>query len=209
LLNKKKANRIDRWKNETVVCIASGPSLTKEDVEFVRNRARIIAVNREYEIAPWADVCYAADYAFWKTYLNLGLRDVFHGELWTVTALAAREFGINCIAKVPIDGYSPIKNTITTGGNSGYQAIHLAAYWGARRIILLGYDMQRTGGKEHHYGRHAGGLRNGRNFRFWIRRMVPLLRDLKAMGVEVLNASRVTAIPPQWAEQVDLENIAW
>lgn len=43
---------------------------------------------------------------------------------------------------------------IASGNNSGFAAIMLARLFGARTIALVGYDMQRTGGREHWFGRH-------------------------------------------------------
>lgn len=202
-------NADPRWSGETAICIASGPSLTREDVSFVRGRGRTIAVNREFEFAPWADVCYAADYRFWNFYIREGLKDTFSGELWTVDKKAAEQFNLNFVRRGFGEGYSMIAGTINTGGNSGYQAIHLAAYWRASRIVLLGYDMQRTGNKEHHYGVHKGSLPNGRGFPFWIKRMRPLFRDLKKLGIEVINATRETAIPESWCQRLTVDQIKW
>ena len=53
---------------ETAICIASGPSLTQEDVDYCRGRGRIYAVNDVYRLAPWADVLFACDLAWWKRY---------------------------------------------------------------------------------------------------------------------------------------------
>ena len=53
------------WVDETAVCIASGPSLTQADVDYVRGKARVIVVNNGYLLAPWADVLYAADARWW------------------------------------------------------------------------------------------------------------------------------------------------
>lgn len=193
MLSKDK-NRIAKWLGATVVCVASGPSLTQEDVESIRGKAKVIAVNREFVSAPWADACYAADYRFWKVYQDKLKEVAFSGEKWTMSVQARKEFGINCIGRSNIDGYSMIQDAISTGGNSGYQAVHLAAYWGASRIILLGYDMARTFNRDHHFGKHDGGLPNGRGFPFWVRRFVPLYKDLTAMGVKVINCSRHTAL---------------
>jgi hypothetical protein len=212
-LRKPGLNQDARWAGSTVVCIASGPSLTAEDVAYVLARknenphVRVIAVNREFESAPWADVCYGADFDFWYAYIA-SFREKFKGgEAWTMSVPAKERFGINCIGRFGGDGYSIVPGTISTGGNSGYQAVHLAAYWGAKKIVMLGYDMQRTGGKEHHYGIHAHGLRNGRNFPFWIRRFTPLLRDLKNMGIEVLNCTRKTALTS--VPRTALDKVPW
>lgn len=83
---------------------------------------------------------------------------------------------------------------IGSGGNSGHQAIGLAYAFGARRIVLLGYDMQRTDGETHHHGNHAGRLPNGGNFHEWRERMNDLAIDLRRQGVTVHNATRQTAL---------------
>lgn len=78
------------------------------------------------------------------------------------------------------------------GHNSGAGALALAAHWGARRVILLGYDCQRTGGKAHWHGDHPPGLGNAGSLPKWpaqFQKLVPQLR-----GVEVINASRETAL---------------
>ena len=53
------------WPDATVVCIGSGPSLTAEDVDYCRGRAKVIAINNAYQLAPWSDVLYACDGAWW------------------------------------------------------------------------------------------------------------------------------------------------
>lgn len=199
------------WRGAVVVCIASGPSLSPEDVALVdaarvAHKCRVMAVNREFESAPWADVLYAADYHFWQAYID-EVRAKFCGALWTIDKRAAHQFKLNLVARGRGEGYATELGTINTGGNSGYQAIHLAAQWGAARVIMLGYDMQRTDGKEHHYGKHKKGLPNGAGFKSWIPRFKPLFRDLRLRGVEVINATRVTAIPEDWIPRVPLEEL--
>jgi hypothetical protein len=198
---------VPRWYGQTVVCAASGPSLTAADLTAVQGKARVIVVNATFRLAPWADALYGADETFWKQYLPEIRSSGFAGELWTCSARGARELGLSFIKANAGRGYSVMPGQITTGGNSGYQALHLAALWGARRVILLGYDMQRTGGREHWHGKHEGGLRNGRNFGFWVRRFQPLARDLRARRVEVINCTRETAL--NCFARRDLEAIAW
>lgn len=84
--------------------------------------------------------------------------------------------------------------TIHHGANSGYQAIGLAWHLGAERIVLIGYDMQRTGGKSHWHGDHPRGLSNAIGVRGWARHFDPLARDLQAGGVDVINCTIETAI---------------
>lgn len=120
--------------------------------------------------------------------------NTFRGELWSVSEMAHDKFGTYWIRHSRDPGFCQEPDTINGGGNSGYQAIHLAATFGAKRIILLGFDMQRTGGKEHWHGKHEGRLPNGTGFPGWIRNMAPLAKDLSRLGVDVVNCSRATAL---------------
>lgn len=207
------SNKDPRWAGATVVCIASGPSLTAEDVAIVQvqhaaGKCKVVVINREFEFAPWADVLYIADFQCWQEY-NSDIVAKFTGEKWTCNPQVARTFKVNLIGRAYGAGYSPERGTITTGGNSGFQAVHLAAYWGAQRILLLGYDMQRTGGKEHHYGKHRGRLANGVGFKEWLARFKPLVIDLKRQKIQLLNLSRSTALPAEWIPQATVEQVTW
>jgi hypothetical protein len=85
------------------------------------------------------------------------------------------------------------EGVIRQGGNSGFQAVQLAILFGAARVILLGYDMQATGGKLHWHGNHAG-IGNP-----VVDRMPRWIDAFRAMamavrGVEIINATRETAL---------------
>lgn len=150
-------------------------------------------VNATFKMAPWADALYAADFRFWEVYIDK-IRAGFRGEFWTVSEMARAKYGTYWMRCGREPGFSTEADTINGGGNSGYQAVHLAATFGAARILLLGFDMQRTGGKAHWHGNHEGRLPNGVGFPGWIRNFAALARDLKARGVEVVNCSRETAL---------------
>lgn len=108
--------------------------------------------------------------------------------------MARQKYGTYWIRHATGAGFSREPDTINGGGNSGYQAVHLAATFGARRIALIGFDMQRTGGKEHWHGKHEGKLPNGQGFPRWIRAFSPLADDLRLLGVEVVNCTPTTAL---------------
>lgn len=136
---------------------------------------------------------YAADWPFWREYIAK-IRASFRGEWWSVSEMARDQFGTYWIRHAKGDGFSKETDSINGGGNSGYQAIHLAATFGAKKIVLLGFDMQRTDGKLHWHGKHEGKLPNGIGYANWIKNMKPLARDLEKAGVEVVNCSRQTAL---------------
>ena len=51
--------------DETAVCLGGGPSLAPQQVDTVRGKARVVAVNDAYRLAPWADVLYVCDHKWW------------------------------------------------------------------------------------------------------------------------------------------------
>ena len=82
----------------------------------------------------------------------------------------------------------------TPYNNSGAGAVSLAALRGARRIVLLGYDCQRAGTQVHWHGDHPRQLGNAGKMDGWASSFAQLAKDLQRQGVEVLNASRATAL---------------
>ncbi len=84
---------------------------------------------------------------------------------------------------------------IGDGGNSGFQAINLAAQFGAKRIALIGYDMRLDLGI-HWHGRHPQGLNNPseHNIARWRRSVDAAAPVLDALGIEVINCSPVSAL---------------
>jgi hypothetical protein len=186
--------------SRTIVCIASGPSLTPADVAYCRGRARVLAVNDNYRIAPWADWMYACDYAWWAAAPTDDVRhrqhhsisrDIFMGERWTRDPDAADQWDLRWIESADLPGLSRDPKLIHEGENGGYQAINLAYHFGARRIVLLGYDMS---GRGHWFGSHPKPLCDATNFSERVHHFDALAADLEADGIDVVNASRQTAL---------------
>lgn len=187
------------------LCIASGPSLTAADCDLARGwrdrrpgRRIVIAINTSYRMARWADVLYAADTKWWR--LNHEDALTFPGEKWTCSGEPHRLYGLHrCAGKVGV-GLSVDPTTLHTGGNSGYQAVNLAYHFGARRIILLGYDMQHTGGKRHWHEdypaltKRGDRMDNATPVAAWRMRFEAMARDLRIRKVRVENATRQTAL---------------
>lgn len=86
--------------------------------------------------------------------------------------------------------------TLTSGMNSGYQAMSLAYLAGAAQIVLLGYDMKPgPKGEEHWFGKHPRGMASPLPALPAMRQNFPkLAKALAAKGVEVVNCSADTAL---------------
>jgi hypothetical protein len=146
-------------------------------------------------------VLYAPDLRWWRVY-GAEAEQTFKGERWSCSEVD----GVNRVEAVDDTGLSLRPGRVHTGGNCGYQMLGLAFMWGAARIVLLGYDMQRgPKGESHHHGDHANGLPNcpPENLREWTRRFSQLAIDVRGRGIVVINATRRTAL--RCFEQMPIE----
>lgn len=81
------------------------------------------------------------------------------------------------------------------GGNGGFHAVNLAAQFGARRIVLVGFDMTLANGV-HWHGRHPAGLNNpsARNLAKWAATLDAAAPSLAERGIEVVNTAADSAL---------------
>ena len=169
----------------SVVCIASGPSLTAEDVEMVKqwrgDRRSVIVANATFRAAPWADAMYAMDRKFWDVYRS-EIVQVFQGLKYCGTCLPAT-YGAMYV----------MPHEMTTHGNSGAACVSLAVHCGAKRVIMLGFDCQHDGKKTHWHDDHPSPLGNARTVNKWPAKFRALAARIGAKA-EVVNASRRTAL---------------
>ena len=191
----------DDWWGETAVCIGCGPSLVKQDIELIKGKARVIAINNAFMLAPFADILYACDSKWWGWWYHK-MPD-FEGEKWTQDINAARRYQLRWIEGRAGPGLSTDPRVIHNGHNSGYQAINLAYHKGACRIVLLGYDMK-FGDDEraHFFGDHPDKVRS--NYAPWLKAYKTIAEQDK---IEIINATRDTAL--DCFPRIALEDIAW
>lgn len=180
---------------KTAIVLASGPSLTMEQVDAAKASGHFcIVVNSTYEIFPTADALYCGDFLWWK--VNLAdVRKTFKGKCWTQDSSAAARWPdiLTRVRGANREGLG--KELIHINGNSGTQAINLAYLWGYKRIILLGFDMKLgPKGQRHHHDDHPRPLVQQQTFSEWLHKLNWVARDLKAAGVEVINCTPDSAL---------------
>ena len=175
----------------TVVCVATGPSLTADDVTYCRDKAFVIAINDAYRLAPWAGLVYGCDAKWWN----------WHKEVakWPCLKFGLKAVDLNFPAGVAllentgITGLERKPTGLRNGKNSGYQAINVAVHLGASRILLLGYDMKLgPGGRSHFFGEHPDGLKP--TISNFVGLFESIVEPLKKRHIEVVNCSRQTAL---------------
>lgn len=179
------------WSGSIAAVVASGESTADVDIPSLRDRCRVIVVNNGFELAPWADALFAADGRWWDHY---PLAKGFGGLKITSTAAAARAHKVIFVEALPTAHrfvFEPL-GTIGHCGNSGFQAINLAVQFGARKILLIGFDFKGN----HWHGDHVMPLRNPRQAAMdkWRDRLDAEAPTLAARGIEAVNCSPVSAL---------------
>jgi len=206
------------WDEGDVWIIGGGPSIPREfDIPdtiikaVVSRRAspniytpylaaiydkHVIGINVAYLLGDWIDLVFFGDKGFFLAHQE-GLSK-FNGLRVSCHPTAN---DIDWVKFLPRDkehrfGISSNSRMVSWNGNSGAAAISIAAHAGARRIILLGFDMKLNETKDQHwhdvYGR--GKARDEKKimkmpFHRHLRAFPEIAKDAKRMGIEILNAS--------------------
>ena len=170
-------------------------------MNYVRDKAKVVAINDAYRLAPWADLLYFCDTRWWEWHKDKREYQDFGGIKCTMSEVVAdKEPGVVWVKNGGQSGFDERTDHVRTGKNGGYQCIHLCMHLGAARIILLGYDMRVSEvGHSHWFGEHKAPngpivpLRQGT-----LDLMVPYFSTLKPeldkRGIEVINCTPGSAI---------------
>ncbi len=159
---------------------------------------KTIAINKAFYTYPDADMLYFTDGRFYKWYKED--IDLFKGKKYTITTSTQNiKSDVNVITRGSKLGINKKKGTQKKGEKRGDAAMNLAYLLGAKRIILLGYDMGNTIDKSHF---HDGYPTNKTNNSIYVNNFIPAFEALypllKNSGIEVYNASiksKLTVFP--------------
>lgn len=177
---------VGRYAGRTVVCAASGPSLTVDDLDLVRDSGLpLIVVNNTWQLAPWADLLVAMDTAWWRKYgaaaeagfAGMRLGFTVHATKWGAT-------------------HTTWGHMLHNFGNSGAAAIAAAVRAEATTVLLIGYDAGAgPSGELHWHQDHAAPLNNPQaSIHRWPVQFERVAKHAADRNVRVVNCSRRTAL---------------
>jgi hypothetical protein len=139
------------YKDSTIVVAGTGPSITPEQIELV-NKARaygkikVFSSNRAYQIFD-TDLLHGCNYQFWDLWWkdDLLLEHRPFLKYTTRPELKGKYPGLEYIEERWIDGLSRDPSYVAAHHGTGPQAVNLAYLFGAKKIILVGWDMKFPG----------------------------------------------------------------
>jgi hypothetical protein len=186
------------WSGETALIIGTGPSASSEDLSFTKGRVRTFVIKSTWRLAPWADALYGLDQGWWVA--HQGARK-FHGLKFSPSPSVCKVY--QNIRQVKLKPFADIliaqKGVIgcglrTGGGHSGFQAINLAIQFGATRLLLVGFDMTLKHGAHWIKEDRGVGKPDDGRVRSWREAMDACAPQFKALGVEVMNCTPMSAL---------------
>jgi hypothetical protein len=158
---------------------------------------RIIGINWGFKLRPDADVLFWQDERFYRAAAEQ-MRE--HTGAYKITRKMTRiptPYDIKLIGRLDPDqnrirGLSNDPERVG-GSCSGGSAINLAYLFGATQIILLGFDMQRTGPNGNWHRWHSMQAKAD-DYKDFMPHIVAMAEPLRAAGVEVWNTSLDSAL---------------
>jgi hypothetical protein len=180
------------WEGETIYIVGGGPSLLNFNWNSLAGK-KTIAINKAILSLPSANVLYWTDsivYGWYKSEI-----DKFKGLKITIRDNPSYPNDVKILKKGEKYGLGEDGSTLSHGNNSGYAAINLAYLLGAKKIVLLGYDMKNNGVQGHYHDGYPVPLTGDSVYKEqFIPGFVILANLLKEKGVEVYNASIESSI---------------
>lgn len=183
----------------TCFVLGSGPSLDRETVARLEGR-HVIAVNNSYQLAPFADLFFNDDNWFQNHRADIeGLR----GRVFSTSYKAAQECAKVQYVSAEFRDEFPAPGIIRNGKCSGQKAIGLAVSLGARRIVLLGFDMREVDGRTHFHDEYRN--EPSRYSDYFIPHFAGWRESAARIGVSIVNATPKSALTEFPMTCLDLE----
>lgn len=179
--------------------LGSGPSLNRETAARLEGRY-VIAVNNSYQRAPFADLFFNDINWFRKHRTDV---ERLPGRAFSTSYKAAQECAKVRYVSAEIRAEFPAPGIIRDGKCSGQKAIGLAVSLGARRIVLLGFDMREVDGRTHFHDEYRNDA--SRYSDYFIPAFAGWRESAARIGVSIVNATPNSALTEFPVTSLDLE----
>ena len=179
------------WPDSTVIIIGGGLSVAKVDMDVLFNpKFRTIGVNHAFSLGP-VDLLWFGDFQWYQD-----------------NQVAVHEFAglkCTCAAQLPEKPWPDIKrvrrsrklmgvestraDAVSWNNNSGGSAINVAYHLGAKRVLLVGFDMRRVSGASHFHGHYPKRNRDRDPYPRHLDCFGAIAEDAEKLGLEIVNCT--------------------
>ena len=222
------------WEGADVWILGGGPSMTKQFkipktivqrvvdgvaspeiyspyMKAIHDK-HVIGINVAYMIGSWIDVVFFGDGGFFLKHKEA--LAAFPGLKVSCNPNLGPYHWVKFLARDPnhVKGITSNPRAVSWNHNSGAAAISLAANAGAKRIMLLGFDMKLAGDQSQHWHNLYGKMQDNSKRRLmhlpFDRHLLGfsvIAKDANQRGIEILNVSQDSAI--EELRKVTLEEV--
>jgi len=198
------------WQGGTVFILGGGPSFNLEkekNISLIKDK-RVIGTNVAYTLGDWIDIVWFGDLKFWR-YHKARLRE-YPSLVMTCndnTTLNEYTWLKQLRRKGSATGICTDRRYVCWNRNTGSSAINLAYHLGAKRVVLLGFDMKEVAKEKHEDGRPIKNWHDVHKkyetrkmqeslgcYKRYLKCMPDIKRDADKLGLEIINATPNSAI---------------
>jgi len=175
------------WSGEDVFIIGGGPCLKGVDLDKLLVGFKVLGINDGY-LYDCCDACYFGDTVWWSHHKE-ALKS-FRGEIYSTSGVF--DPTIHHLDLVP-SGFTADKDKVAWNANSGMAGINLACHLGAKRIFLLGFQMDFGEGGESNWHKNIRKV-NPNTYRAMLNRETNMAKQMKKLfpHVECINVEVVS-----------------
>lgn len=194
------------WEGVTVYILGGGHSLLEEKLELIHDK-RVIGVNNSFMLGDWVDVCWFGD-PRWYDWNIVDLSEFGGLKACCCGALMGKP-GVKVLRRGKPMGIDLRANFISWNRSSGGSAINLAVHFGAKKIVLLGFDMKPSDdqGENNWHNLHKVKTNTSNPYNRFLESFPHIKRDVRELGVEIINSTMCSLIPEDVFPKIPLEEI--
>ena len=196
------------WEGETAFVIGGGPSLKlsaglhiddinpyiifpaiSEHLKPIHNQ-NIVGANSAFKLGDWVDITFFGDSRWFGWNQDALLH--YSGTIVTCQKTFDNPHNIEVkkLMKDQRNGLTTKNDSICWNRSSGGAAINLATLLGAKRIILLGFDMQLVNETANFHNEYPVRRKRPKGpYDIFLKPMIAIKKDADRQGIEILNAT--------------------
>lgn len=192
------------WDGAAVYILGGGYSLLDEKLELIHNK-RVIGVNTSFMLGDWVDVCWWSD-PCWYEWNVVDLSEFGGLKACCCRALIDKP-GVKVLNRGKSMGIDHRTNFISWNRSSGGSAINLAVHLGAKRIVLLGFDMKPSDDKGEDNWHNLHKVKKYPPYHRFLESFPHIKKDAGNLGVEIINSTMCSLIPEDIFPKIPLEEV--
>jgi len=177
---------------DSIYIIGGGPSVAETNLDLIKDKF-VIGTNAAFYLGEWIDVCFVLDCRFYK-WRQDDLEKWPNRIITTCPELKGHP-KIEVYKKCTTcgicyhDGYLAVPDS---GKNAGATAINLAILMGAKKVVLIGYDMKVKQGRHNYHNYHNHTPRDDVYNKFFVH--FKKIKEELPEGIEIINATPDSAL---------------